>query len=160
MTSLTLPSAPAPQDYRFYSHQPSKWSRATSGRILSRAHGGQAFRLSLSYAPMTRAQFAPISAFLAGLEGRNSIFNVAIPADMAGESGLHIGNYATYSNDTKLHVITALGPTEVSPPARYPGGTLTTSGIHMRCSLSSDLQEFSLGRSGLIAFKLELTERP
>jgi hypothetical protein len=141
------------------SRQRTKTSQALNGRTISRAYGGQYYELRLVYPDMTRAQFAPISAFLAAQGGRNGIFYVPVPETLSGAPGRVTGNLATFDNDWKLHLITDGATGAVEPPARASGGTLQTSGIRMRCSLMDDVQEIRLGNRGLIRFELDLVER-
>ena len=159
MTSLYLPSTPRPASYRVKSRQRTKSSTASSGRIISREFGGQYFELTLVYPPMTRAQFSPLNAFVTALGGRNGVFNVTIPDDMSGRAGEYTGNFANFSNDWKLHLLTSDAPATVTPPARLAGGIIITSPVYMRCSLAGDVQQVRLDKTGLVRFELDLVER-
>jgi len=157
--TLALLPDPAPASVSIRARQRTKVSQATSGRIISRAYGGQLFEMTLTYPLMTREQFAPINAFLTAQGGRNEIFYVRVPEDMSGATGQRAGNFALFSNDWKLHLITDTDPLTVIPPARVDGGTLTTSNLCMRCSLARDIQEIRVNQRGLIRYEIDLVER-
>jgi hypothetical protein len=157
-----LPLVPAPASLRVSSRQRTKTSQAESGRILSRAYGGQYFEVTLSYNPMTREQAGPLLAFLQSREGRNSIFKVEL-SGFADVPGFKIGNFANFDNDTKLHLITGSGSNSVTPPPREPDGNPAgnpiTDKVYMRASLTNDAQVVELGRNGLIRLDVDLVER-
>lgn len=157
-----LPLVPAPAALSVRSRQRTKTSQAESGRILSRAYGGQYYEVTLSYNPMTRAQAGPLIAFLQSREGRNSIFKVEL-SGFAEVPGFEAGNFANFNNDTKLHLITGPGDSDVTPDPREPdgnpAGSPITDAVYMRASLVNDAQVVSLGRNGLIRLEVDLVER-
>ncbi len=159
MPEPTLPLTPAPASVKFRARHRSKTSQSSSGRIISRSYGGQFFEMTLVYPTMTAEQFAPINAFLAAQKGRNEIFYVRVPANMSGSTGTKVGNFAIFDNDWKLHMITDTDPVAVVPPARQPGGSLITSGLYMRCSMTSDVHEIDINQRGLFRYELDLVER-
>lgn len=151
--------APAPAEMIVRSQQRTKTSQAESGRILSRAYGGQFFQVSLLYNPMKRSDAAPLIAFLQSREGRNSIFIVEVTG-LAASTGSTAANFANVDDDTKLHLITESDPlTLLTPAPRFSGATVFTDQVFMRASLQNDVQEVSLVRNGLIGLSIDLTER-
>lgn len=161
MTSTYLPSSPAPATYDFKSNYRTQTSMAVSGKILSRKYGGQFYELTLAYPPMRRDQAAPIIAFLEEQEGRFGIFRVRLPDDMAGVTGVEVGNFANLDDDPnkKLYRITALGVPPTLRPMPLTAGNVVTSGVEMRCSLKNDVQMITLGNKGLVSLRINLIER-
>jgi len=77
--SGTLPQSPAFSELTVTSVQPSFISRSISGRRQARQTHGQYFKLTAKYPPMTRAQFAPIYAFIMKQRGQYESFQVIPP---------------------------------------------------------------------------------
>ena len=61
------------------SDQKTLSSRTNSQRVLSRAIGGQKWKIDIGYHPMTQAEFRPIQAFLLMKQGPLTPFFVALP---------------------------------------------------------------------------------
>ena len=74
---LTI-TGPGFSSVKFSSERPVSVSRTNSGRVISRAIVGQRWKMSISYNPMTRAQFEPIYSFLQA-RGRLTPFFVVLP---------------------------------------------------------------------------------
>lgn len=62
--SGTFPSSPAPRDVAISSNQNTIVTTTASGRRQARQIDGQRFRMTISFPPMTRAEFSPINAFI------------------------------------------------------------------------------------------------
>jgi hypothetical protein len=62
--SGTFPSSPAPRDVAISSNQNTIVTTTASGRRQARQIDGQKFRLRVRFPVMTRAEFAPINAFI------------------------------------------------------------------------------------------------
>ena len=88
--SGTFPTSPKFQSLAVSSNQGTFVSRSISGRRQSRQIGGQYWRLRASFPPMTRAQFAPIYAFVIAQRGRYESFSV-IPAVISTGQGSPAG---------------------------------------------------------------------
>ena len=88
--SGTFPTSPKFQSLAVSSNQSTFVSRSISGRRQSRQIGGQYWRLRASFPPMTRAQFAPIYAFVIAQRGRYESFSV-IPAVISTGQGSPAG---------------------------------------------------------------------
>ena len=82
--SGTFPSSPAFASLSVSSVQPTFVSRSISGRRQSRQIGGQYFRMKASFPPMSRAEFAPIYAFVMKQRGRYESFTLIPPVLNAG----------------------------------------------------------------------------
>ena len=83
--SGTLPQTPAFSELTVTSVQPSFISRSISGRRQARQTHGQYFKLTAKYPPMTRAQFAPIYAFIMKQRGQYESFQVIPPVINEGQ---------------------------------------------------------------------------
>ena len=77
--SGTLPSSPAFSELTVTSVQPTFVSRSISGRRQARQTHGQYFKMTATYPPMTRAEFAPIHAFVMSQRGQYESFQVVPP---------------------------------------------------------------------------------
>ena len=62
--SGTFPSSPAPRDVAISTNQNTIVTTTASGRRQARQIDGQRFRLRVRFPVMTRAEFAPINAFI------------------------------------------------------------------------------------------------
>ena len=79
MSGGTLPSSPAPAAVIPRSSQPTRASRSHSLRLTTRTRGPQMWAFRFTYAPMTRAQWAPLYAFLLSQRGQADRFNAVVP---------------------------------------------------------------------------------
>ena len=82
-----LPTSPVARNADVRSEQNTIVSVTTSGRVQARQIDGQKFRISLVYPPMTRAEFAPIKAFLMKQRSRLNTFTV-IPPTISNAQGV------------------------------------------------------------------------
>lgn len=63
----------------FSSEAPIQISRTNSGRVLTRSIAGHAWKIQISYNPMTRDQFEPVYSFLLEKNGRLNPFYIKLP---------------------------------------------------------------------------------
>ncbi len=77
--SGALPTSPAFSSLQVSSVQPTFVTNAISGRRQSRQIAGQRWALSAKFPPMTRAEFAPIFAFIVKQRGAFETFTVQPP---------------------------------------------------------------------------------
>ena len=82
--SGTFPTSPAFNSLSISCVQPSFISRSISGRREARQTHGQYFKMTAGFPPMTRAQFAPIHAFVLKQRGQYESFQVVPPVVNAG----------------------------------------------------------------------------
>ena len=85
-----LPTSPVARNANVASEQNTIVSVTTSGRVQARQIDGQKFRMTLTYPPMTRAEFAPIKAFLMKQRSRLNTFTV-IPPTISNALGTAAG---------------------------------------------------------------------
>ena len=133
--SGTFPTSPKFQSLAVSSFQSTFVSRSISGRRQARQIGGQYWIMRAKFAPMTRAQFAPIHAFVMAQRGRYESFTLTPPvlstglgspagtplvngADQTGRSVVTDGwnnsitifkadDYIKFANHDKVYTVTA-----------------------------------------------------
>lgn len=161
MPSPLLPEIPAPASVRVRKREANRSSQSESGALYTRKKGFPLYEVTLVYAPMKPSDFAALNAFITSRGGKNGIFYVRMPNNHSGQTGVKIGNFANYDNDTKLHLITAEGVSpETYPAARVAGGNLVANDVYLRCSLARDLHDVVVDRINLISrFEIDLIER-
>ncbi len=74
-----FPSSPAFSSLVVSSVQPTLVSRTISGRRQARQIAGQFFAMTATFPPMTRAEFAPIDAFIMKQRGQYETFTLVLP---------------------------------------------------------------------------------
>ena len=77
--SGTFPTSPAPRNANIRSQQTTIVSVTTSGRRQARQIDGQKFKLTARFPIMTRAEFAPIQAFIMKQRSRLENFTIVPP---------------------------------------------------------------------------------
>lgn len=77
--SGVFPSSPAFNSLNVKSIQHTYVSRSLTGRRQARQIGGQFWKMTATFPPLTRAQFAPIYAFVVKQRGRYESFSI-VPA--------------------------------------------------------------------------------
>jgi hypothetical protein len=133
--SGTFPTSPKFQSLAVSSFQSTFVSRSISGRRQARQIGGQYWIMRAKFPPMTRAQFAPIHAFVMAQRGRYESFTLTPPvistglgspagtplvngADQTGRSVVTDGwnnaitifkadDYIKFANHDKVYTVTA-----------------------------------------------------
>ena len=85
-----FPTSPVASDAQIGSEQNTIVSVTTSGRVQTRQIDGQKFTINLDYPPMTRANFAPIKAFLMKQRSRLNTFTI-IPPVVSNAQGVATG---------------------------------------------------------------------
>ena len=88
--SGTFPTSPAFNSLNVKSVQHTYVSRALSGRRQVRQLGGQFWKMTATFPPMTRAQFAPFYAFVVKQRGRYESFTI-VPAVVSTGQGSPAG---------------------------------------------------------------------
>ena len=195
--SGTFPTSPAFNSLNVQSVQNTFVSRALSGRRQARQLGGQFWKMTATFPPMTRAQFAPIYAFVVKQRGRYESFTI-VPAvistgqgspagtplvDGASQTGRSLvtdgwnasisifkaGDYLKIAGNDKVYMVTAdvssdgsgdatisIEPALVASPA--DDAAITHSSVSFTVALTSGIQEFSTGTSGLFSYELDFEE--
>jgi len=195
--SGTFPTSPAFNSLSIGSVQPSFISRSISGRRQARQTHGQYFKMTATFPPMTRAQFAPIHAFVLKQRGQYESFQVIPPvvgvglgspagtplvngADQTGRTIVtdgwsnsivifKAGDYLKFANHDKVYAVTvdasssgagaatiAIEPALITSPAT--DSAITYTSVPFTVALTSRVQEFSTGTTGLFEFEIDLEE--
>jgi hypothetical protein len=115
--SGTFPTSPAPRNANIRSQQNTIVSVTTSGRKQARQIDGQKFAITLQFPTMTRAEFAPIQAFIMKQRSRLENFTI-VPPTVKNALGVASG---TISVDGDL--------TAGTTTANIDGMTVSTNGI-------------------------------
>jgi len=196
--SGTFPSSPAFNSLSVKSIQPTFVSRTISGRRQARQIGGQFFSMTATFPPMTRAQFAPIDAFIMKQRGQYETFTLVLPvlstglgspagtplirgADQTGRTlatdgwtgGISIfkaGDYLKLDHDKVYKVVadvtsnassSADTPITIEPALiTSPGdnSAITHTNVPFLVSLTTGVQEYSTGTSGLFSYEVDFAE--
>ena len=196
--SGTFPSSPAFNGLSVKSIQPTFVSRTISGRRQARQIGGQYFTMTASFPPMTRAEFAPIDAFIMKQRGQYETFTLVLPILSTGlgspagtpvirgasqtgrtlatdgwSAGVVIfkaGDYIKLDHDKVYKVVAdvtsnasssadtpiTIEPALITSPA--DNSAITHTNIPFTVSLTTGVQEFSTGTSGLFSYELDFEE--
>jgi hypothetical protein len=115
--SGTFPTSPAPRNANIRSQQTTIVSVTASGRKQARQIDGQKFAITLQFPTMTRAEFAPIQAFIMKQRSRLENFTI-VPPTVKNALGVASG---TISVDGAL--------TAGTTTATIDGMTVSTNGI-------------------------------
>jgi hypothetical protein len=91
--SGTFPSSPAPRDVAISTNQNTIVTTTASGRRQARQIDGQRFRLRLRFPVMTRAEFAPINAFILKQRSQLESFQY-VPPTISAPLGVATGTIA------------------------------------------------------------------
>ena len=78
--SGTFPLTPAPSAIKIQSYQPTRVSISHNLRRSVRTNGAQRWVVTADWVGLTRAQFAPIQAFVLAQRGQWDTFTAALPA--------------------------------------------------------------------------------
>lgn len=196
--SGTFPSSPAFNSLNVKSVQPTFVSRTISGRRQARQIGGQFWTMTATFPPMTRAQFAPIDAFIMKQRGQYETFTLVLPvlstglgspagtplirgADQTGRTlatdgwtgGISIfkaGDYIKLDHDKVYKVVAdvtsnasssadtpiTIEPALITSPA--DNSAITHTNIPFIVSITTGVQEFATGTSGLFSYELDFAE--
>lgn len=133
--SGTYPTSPAPREVELGQVTTTLVSYGQSLRRQARSRGGQRWSLKFIYPPMTRAQFAPLLAFLVKQRGRYETFEVVLPPPLNLPQGAIPGS-PTVDNES------AGSPTSLQTGLRNiatAGWTANRSGI----LLAADFVKFT-----------------
>lgn len=89
------------------SNQNTLYSETDSGKSFRRQIQGQRFSFTVQYPPMTRAEFAPIMAFIMKQRSRKEAFTVTFPSYMnaqGNETGILLVNGVHAVADTTIAI--------------------------------------------------------
>jgi hypothetical protein len=95
--SGTYPATPVFNSVGFTSEYFNLSSQTISGRMQVRNIGGQRFRFTASYPPLSRAEFAPVNAFVMSQRGMAETFTIVLP-EVSTKSGTATGTLSANAN--------------------------------------------------------------
>ena len=76
---MAYPTSPVFRTVNLQSQSPTLISESASGKIQARQIAGQRWSFTASYPPLTRTEFAPVSAFIMQQRGRLNTFTIELP---------------------------------------------------------------------------------
>ena len=91
---MSYPTSPVFRTVNLQSQSPTLVSEAASGKLQARQIAGQRWSFTAQYAPLTRAEFAPVSAFIMQQRGRLNTFYIELPV-MSDSASSATGTLAT-----------------------------------------------------------------
>ncbi|MFZ9066257.1 MAG: hypothetical protein ACO23R_02675 [bacterium] len=92
--SGTYPTSPEFSSLNFTSEYFNLTSQTISGRIQARNIGGQRFRFTAAYPPLSRTEFGPVLAFIMAQKGMAETFTIVLP-DISSKHGDASGSVST-----------------------------------------------------------------
>jgi len=105
--SGTYPTTPEFRSIGFSSEQKTITSTSDSGKMYTVQVDGQRFKFSATYPPMSRAEFAPVIAFIMKQRSQKETFQIALPdlKNAKGDvSGVVLVNGLHSAGDTTIDV--------------------------------------------------------
>ena len=124
--SGTYPTSPEFRSIRFKSEQKTKVSTTDSGKMFSTQVDGQRFRLSATYPPMSRSDFAPVLAFIMKQRSQKETFQISLP-DLKNAKGNVSGSVLVKNShsagDTTITVDAMTGTLKAGDFVKFAGDT-------------------------------------
>ena len=124
--SGTYPTSPEFRSIRFKSEQKTKVSTTDSGKMFSTQVDGQRFRFSATYPPMSRADFAPVLAFIMKQRSQKETFQISLP-DLKNAKGNVSGSVLVKNShsagDTTITVDAMTGTLKAGDFVKFAGDT-------------------------------------
>ena len=125
--SGTLPTSPTFNSLIVQSVQPTFVSRSISGRRQARQTHGQYFKMTATYPPMTRAQFAPIQAFITKQRGQYESFQVIPPVINAGQATTQSSSIAWEIQEVHTNTVLPVSTSGSGTGAKFSTSTNNAS---------------------------------
>ena len=120
----TYPTSPEFSSVNFNSEQKTITSTTDSGKMFAVQVDGQKFKFSASYPPMTRAEFAPVIAFIMKQRSQKETFQIALPdlKNAKGDvSGTVLVNGSHSAGDTTIDVDGMTGTIKAGDFVKFAG---------------------------------------
>lgn len=119
---MAYPTSPVFSTVNLQSVSPTLVSESVSGKLQARQIAGQRWSFSASYAPMTRFEFAPVSAFIMQQRGRLNTFTIELPImsdSGSSATGTLAANGAVTSGNTVITVDGLTGTLELGDLVKF-----------------------------------------
>ncbi len=124
--SGTYPTTPEFRSIGFSSEQKTITSTTDSGKMFAVQVDGQRFKFSAAYPPMTRAEFAPVIAFIMKQRSQKETFQISLPdlKNAKGDvSGTVLVNGSHSAGDTTIDVDGMTGTIKAGDFVKFAGDT-------------------------------------
>jgi len=185
---MAFPTTPKPRSIRVRSITPNLVSETHSLKRQVRQRGGHRWLIEATYPPMTRAQFAPLWAFIIAQKGQYSTFSYT-PAEVSDSTGtatgtlttsaasvgassvtvsgltgtLKAGDFVKFSGHDKVYMLTADGSSSlaIEPPltsAVSSSETVIYNAVPFTMALADDQQETGMDINQMHSFELSVVE--
>ena len=170
--SGTYPASPIFKSVGFKSQHYNLSSESISGRTQVRNIGGQRFEFSAQYPKLSRAEFAPVMAFVKTGDALGAVSTSA--SEAIGQTVISIdgltntlkaGDMIKFDNHSKVYMIvadlTGSGNLSIQPALRIavPNNTAVVyDGVPFLVRLNNDVQEYSLGSASLLDYEVDFIE--
>lgn len=121
---MSYPTSPVFRTVNLQSISPTLVSESASGKLQARQIAGQRWSFTASYPPLTRSEFAPVSAFIMQQRGRLNTFTIEIPvvSDSASSAtGTLAVNGAVTAGNTVIAVDGLTGSLELGDLVKFDG---------------------------------------
>ena len=121
---MSYPTTPVFQTVNLQSQSPTLVSESASGKLQARQIAGQRWSFSASYAPMTRSEFAPVSAFIMQQRGRLNTFTIELPImseSASSATGTLAANGAVAAGNTVVTTDGLTGSLNVGDMVKFNG---------------------------------------
>jgi hypothetical protein len=121
---MAYPTSPVFKSVNLQSQSPTLVSEAASGKVQARQIAGQRWSFTAAYPPMTRSEFAPVSAFIMQQRGRLNTFYIELPivSDSASSAtGTLAVNGSKTAGNTVITVDGMTGTLEAGDLVKFNG---------------------------------------
>lgn len=121
---MSYPTSPVFRTVNLQSISPTLVSESASGKLQARQIAGQRWSFTASYPPLTRSEFAPVSAFIMQQRGRLNTFTIEIPVvsdSVSSATGTLAVNGAVTAGNTVIAVDGLTGSLELGDLVKFDG---------------------------------------
>lgn len=121
---MSYPTTPVFQTVNLQSQSPTLVSESASGKLQARQIAGQRWSFSARYSPLSRSEFAPVSAFIMQQRGRLNTFTIELPimSDSASSAtGTLAANGAVAAGNTVITTDGLTGSLNVGDMVKFNG---------------------------------------
>jgi len=121
---MAYPTSPVFRTVNLQSVSPTLVSESVSGKLQARQIAGQRWSFTASYPPLTRTEFAPVSAFIMQQRGRLNTFTIQIPIikdSLSEAAGTLAANGSVTAGNTDVTVDGISGNLEVGDLVAFDG---------------------------------------
>ena len=146
-----------PRSVRISSIHQTNVSVAHSLRQVVSDRGGHRWMFELDFPPMSRADFAPLWAFIVSQRGRFGTFNFTLPEHAA--LGTMAGTPVVFGEDQSGRTLTVSGFTNSANPPLKAGDFIRIAGSYKAHMVTADL-DVSTGTSFPLAIEPALQDTP